>query len=74
MKPSGSKNAKKSVTFGYFSGKISGVPNHCSFQHPQQLTSQFPNPKHSHPESLTNNLHLKIIRQNWTSLSKVIEF
>jgi hypothetical protein len=47
--------------------------NQCSFQYLQQFI--FPNPKHGHPKSHTNNLHLKKkSRQNRTVLSKVIEF
>jgi hypothetical protein len=42
-----------------FLEKIAGIPNHCSFQHPQQL--RFPSPKliYSQFESHTNNLHFK---------------
>ncbi len=35
------------------------IPKHCSFQHPQQLRFPSLNPKHSQPESHTNNLHFK---------------
>jgi hypothetical protein len=59
MKPPESRNAKKSVTFNYFAAKNAGIPNHCSFQHPQQLRFQFPKLIYSQFKIHTNNLHLK---------------
>ncbi len=59
MKPPESRNAKKSVPFSYFPGKTAGIPNHCSFQHPQQLRFHSPKLIYNQFESHTNNLHLK---------------
>jgi hypothetical protein len=51
MKPLDSRNAKKSVFSVIFQVKDAGIPDHCSFQHPQQLRIQFLDLKHSQPES-----------------------
>jgi hypothetical protein len=59
LKPLKPENPKKLVTFDYFPEKDKGLPNHCSFQHPQQLIFPSQYPKHIQSESHTNNLHFK---------------
>jgi hypothetical protein len=62
MKPPESKNAKKNLQVSLILwGKSSEVPPHFPSWHPEQLSFHFPKPAHSHPESHTNNLHLKKI-------------
>ncbi len=61
MNPPMSKKCQKIGIFWLYSWKKNvEKPNHCSFQHPQQPIFQIPIPKHSHPESHTNNMHFCI--------------
>ncbi len=60
---------KKSNFFDYFAGFL-GIPNQCSFQHPQEIIFQIPEPKPGQSESHTSNRHLQKISPKLDHLIK----
>jgi hypothetical protein len=75
MKPPDFRYVKKSMIISFFFlENFLGIPYDCFFLHPQQLIFQFPNPKYSHPESYTNNLHLKKIAKIGLPCQKLLNF